>query len=277
MKFYRLTALILILTTMMFAQFMDVEAKIETQNLMPQEVADLEYLESQIKDYMQDYEWFDNKYNIAMPIRVSMFIQKASLSGSERSFAGQLIMVTQSNDLQLFEKQLKFYYSQSGALMHTPDIQSLATILDFYAYFMIGAEMDTYEPFGGATIFEKARSIATRAQMSNYSAGWTERLTSLNEYMDLRFFRQYKYYYWTIIDQEANGNIEEIPATIEKALYYLDEELKVNNRNQYIHLFLDAHAEDLADLLKLYGNEKQQQKIITLDSDNSKTYKRIFK
>ncbi len=276
MKFYKVAVILLTTVTISFAQFIDVEVKIESQNLRPQEKADLEYLERQIKDYMEDYEWFDNNYNIAMPIRVSMFIQEASLSGSERSFSGQLIMVTHTNDLQLFEKQLKFYYSQSEALMHTPDIQSLATILDFYAYFIIGAELDTYEPLGGTSIFERARNIATRAQMSNYSAGWTERLTNLNEYLDLRFFRQYKFYYWSIIDQEANGDLENIPETIDKALYYLEEELKVNNRNRYIHLFLDAHAEDLADLLKLYGNKEQQEKIIALDSDNSKTYKKIF-
>ncbi len=276
MKFYKTGLILLLAATMMFAQFVDVDVKIETQSLKPQEKSDLEYLETQIRDYIEDYEWIDNKYNIAMPIRISMFIQEASLSGSERSFSGQLITVTQSNDLQLFEKQLKFYYSQSDALMHTQDIQSLSTILDFYAYFIIGAELDTYEPLGGASIFERARNIATRAQMSNYSGGWRERQTNLDEYLDLRYFRQYKFYYWSIIDLEANGDLENIPDTIDKALYYLEEELRINNRNRFIHLFLDAHAEDLADLFKLYGNEEQQEKIIALDSDNSKIYKKVF-
>src|SRR6056297_977916 len=99
MKFYKVAVILLTTVTISFAQFIDVEVKIESQNLRPQEKADLEYLERQIKDYMEDYEWFDNNYNIAMPIRVSMFIQEASLSGSERSFSGQLIMVTHTNDL----------------------------------------------------------------------------------------------------------------------------------------------------------------------------------
>jgi hypothetical protein len=276
MKYYKIFLFIVLFSAALFAQLVDVEVTIETQNLKPQEKSDLGFLDDQIKSYLEDHEWINNKYNFALPIRVSMFIQSATLSGTERKFSGQMILVTNSNDLQLFEKKISFFYSQNEALIHSPDIKSLATILDFYAYVMLASEMDTYELLGGTSIFEKARSLGSRAQMSNYSSGWTERLANLNEIMELRYFRQYKYYYWAIIDQEANEKFEEIPATIDKALYYLEEELRINNRNRYINLFLDAHAQDMAELLRLYGNKKQKEKILMLDPDNSKTYKEVF-
>ncbi len=276
MKIYKSALIILILVSVSLAQFVDVEVKIETNSLKPQEQSDLEYLNDQIKSYYEDYEWTENEYGIALPIRVSMYIQNATLSGTERKFSGQVIFVTHSNDIQLLEKQLKFVYSQNESLMHTPEIKSLPTILDFYAYFLIGSEQDTYEPLGGTSIFEKARSIASRAQMSNYAAGWTERLKTLNEYLDLRFFRKYKYYYWSIIDLETNGEKDAIHEAIDQALYYLEKELEINNRNRYIHLFLDAHAKDLADLLTLYGNKEQQEKLLALDPDNRNIYQKAF-
>ncbi|MBN2280196.1 MAG: DUF4835 family protein [Candidatus Marinimicrobia bacterium] len=276
MKF-RVVLFILAFSMALFAQLADVEVTIEVDNLKPQEKSDLEFLNGQIKDYLQGHEYIDNKYNIALPVRISIFVQSSSLSGTERSFSGQMIAVTESNDLQLFEKNLKFNYSQSEALIHSPDIKSLPTILDFYALVLLGAEMDTYEPLGGTSIFEEARSLGTRAQMSNYSSGWTERLTSLDELTELRYFRQFKYYFWTIVDLEASENLKEIPEKIDKALYYLEEELKINNRNRFIHLFLDAHAQDLAELLRLYGNEKDKMRIIDLDPDNHETYENIFK
>ena len=267
----------LIMTVSVFAQLVDVNVTIEMDNLKPQEKSDLEFLNGQLKDYLEGHEYIDNKYDFAVPVRVSIFVNNSSLSGAERSFSGQLIIVTESNDLQLFEKNLKFNYSQSEALIHSPDIKSLATILDFYALNVLAAEMDTYEPLGGTSIFEEARSLGTRAQMSTYSSGWTERLKSLEEVTELRYFRQYKFYFWTIVDLEANGNLKEIPENIDKALYYLEEELNVNNRSRYMHLFLDAHAQDLADLLKLYGNDEQKEKIFELDPDNHGKYEETFK
>jgi hypothetical protein len=75
---------------------------------------------------------------------------------------------------------------------------------------------------------------------------------------------------------ETNGNLKEIPEVIDEALINLEQELKINNRSRYLHLFLDAHAPVLADLLKLYGNKEQKGKIINLDPDNKTVYEEVF-
>lgn len=276
MKYFKYVTVIILFFSICLAQFGDVTVKIETQNLKAQEKNDLEILQNQIKYYFEDHEWTANKYNIALPIRISLYIHKAQISSSERQFSGQLILVTDSNDLQLFEKKLNFNYNQNEALVHSMEIKSLATILDFYGYILLASEMDTYEPLGGSSLFEKARSLGSRAEMSSYSAGWTERLETLNELIELRYFRRYKYYFWHIIDMETNGNLKEIPEVIDEALINLEQELKINNRSRYLHLFLDAHAPVLADLLKLYGNKEQKGKIINLDPDNKTVYEEVF-
>lgn len=277
MKYFKSMIFCLLIVTAIFAQFKDITVKIDALNLKPQEKNDLQILPGQIQSYIEDHEWFSNKHNIALPVNINIYVQKAQINGAERKFSGQFIINTQSNDTQLFEKKMSFNYSQNEALIHSPDIKSLASILDFYAYVMLGSEVDTYDPLGGATLFEKARNIGTRAQMSNYSSGWTQRLENLDEIVELRYFRKYKYYYWTIIDLETNGNMKEFPETIDKALFNLEEEIKINNRSRYMHLFLDAHAPDLADLLKLYGSKEQKNKILELDTDNTKIYKKAFK
>lgn len=277
MRYLKSVIFILILSCLSFAQFVNISVKVEAENLKQQEKRDLKILEGQIKSYLEDYSWIENKYNIALPLRISIYAQKATISSTERKFTGQIIVVTESNDLQLFEKKVYFYYSQNESLIHSDEIKSLATILDFYAYIMLAAEMDTYEPLGGSSLFEKARSIASRGEMSpTYATGWSDRQEQLEEIIDLRFFRQYKYYFWSIVDLESNGNLEQIPEAIDKALYFLDQELKINNRNRYMHLFIDAHAPDFADLLKLYGTDKQKEKILELDSDNRKIYEKAF-
>ncbi len=276
MNFFKSAVILMLITANIFAQFNNISVNITAENLKPQEKNDLTVLQDQIKSYVEDFEWIENKYNINLPIRINIYAQKAQISGSERIFTGQFIIVTESNDLQLFEKKISFNYSQNEALIHSTEIKSLATILDYYVLIMLGSEIDTYEPLGGSTIFEKARSLGSRAEMSSYSNGWTQRLETLNELIELRFFRKYKYYYWTIIDLESNGNIKEIPEIMEKALENLEAELKINNRSRYMHLFLDGHATDFADLLKLYGTKDQKEKIIYLDADNKKIYEKTF-
>ena len=275
-KIFKLLLTNLLLATTIFAQIGEVTIKIEAINLKPQEKTDLETLTSQIKSYLEDFEWTENKYGIAIPLRVNIYAQKATISSSERKFTGQFIIVSESNDFQLFEKKMVFKFARNEALMHDTEIKSLPSILDYYAYVMLAAEYDTYDLLGGATLFEKARSIASRAEMSSYSSGWVERSETLNDIIELRYFRKFKYYFWSVYDLESNEDIDAIPESIEKALFNLEEELKVNTRSRYVRLFLDAHTQDLGDILKVYGTSEQRAQILELDQDNAKTYKKIF-
>ena len=276
MNFFKSMIVLMLLTATIFAQFSKVDIKIEAENLKPQEKSDLAFLEGQIKSYIEDYEWIENKYDIDIPIRINIYVQQAQISASERKFSGQLIIVTESNDLQLFEKKMTFNYSQNEALIHSTEIKSLASLLDYYVYIVIATELDTYDLLGGSNLFEKARSIGSRAEMSSYAAGWSDRLKELDELIELRYFRQFKFYYWSIIDLETNGNKEEIPENMEKTFENLELELRINNRNRYMHLFLDAHAKNFAELIKLYGTKEQKEQIILLDPDNKKIYKKAL-
>ena len=154
---------------------------------------------------------------------------------------------------------------------------SFTSTLDFYAWMLIAGELDTYEPLGGNTAYEKARDIATRAQMSERPHGFKGRLKELDEILRIRDYRLFKYHYWSIVDMIDQKETKQIPKAIDKALKSLDDVFVQNTRERYTHIFLDVHARELAEMLRDFGSEKQRKMVIDLDPDNKNIYEKFFK
>ncbi len=277
MKLLKTFCITLIFGNIIFGQIGNVDVKIESDQLEVKERTDLRTLEIQLPSYFEGHDYTENKYDLQIPIKISIFAQSANTTGSERKIKGQLFIMTTSGDQRFFEKNFRFIYGTNEPLVHSQMIYSLPTIMDFYALMIIAGEMDTYEPLGGNNVYEKARDLASRAEISDYPHGWSERLKELNEIINLRYYRLAKCDFWTIIDLEENEKTEEIPKVMQQFLDHLNECFTVNARERHAHIFLDAQARDIADLFRLYGTKDQQAKLLDLDPDNKKIYNNAFK
>lgn len=257
------------------AQFYDVTVEISVDRMPEKERMDLKTLEQMIPYYFENYEWFENNYGIEIPIKISMFPEAVSTSGFERVFSSQFLVATASGDQRFFEKNFMFVYNTNDPLMHTDLIHSLTGALDFYAYMLIAGELDTYEPLGGNNMYDKARDIATRGQMSERTSGWKSRMKELDEIQRLRDYRLFKYYYWLAIDNIDQEKPQEARSAIDKMLEHLERMFQVNARERYTHVFLDVHARDIAEIIRDFGTPKQLDTIIALDPDNEAIYKEL--
>lgn len=257
------------------AQFYDVTVEISVDRMPEKERMDLKTLEQMIPYYFENYEWFENNYGIEIPIKISMFPEAVSTSGFERVFTSQFLISTASGEQRFFEKNFKFVYNTNDPLMHTDLIHSLTGALDFYAYMLIAGELDTYEPLGGNNIYDKARDIATRGQMSERASGWKSRMKELDEIQRLRDYRLFKYYYWLAIDNIDQEKLKEARSAIDKMLEHLERMFQINARERNAHVFLDVHARDIAEIIRDFGTPKQLNKIIALDPDNEAIYKEL--
>lgn len=259
-----------------FAQFIDVQVEITTERMPEKERVDLATLEKMIPAYFESYEWIENSYGIQIPLRIQIFPQSSNTTGFERIFTAQLFISNEVGDQRFFERDFKFVYNTNDPLLHSDIPHSLTSVLDFYAMLMIAGELDTYEPLGGNSAYEKARDIATRAQMSERPHGWKDRLETLEEILRVRDYRLFKYHYWSIIDLLNEDKVEEVPQAIDEALKYLERVFEYNARERYTHIFLDTHAKEFVEILKDYGTKEQVDKLISLDPDNEKLYQAIL-
>jgi len=255
-----------------FAQISDVEITIECSRLSREERQDLKTLELRIPGYFTNYDWFDNPYNINMPIRINIFANSVNQTGNNRKFAGQMFVSSLSGDQRFLEKGFRFIYNKNQTLIHQEIIRPLASIFDFYAYVLLAGEMDTYELMGGDNLYETARDIASRGQYSNYPEGWDERMKDLNKILDLPEYRRFKYYFWKIIDLENNGETKKIPENIDIMLDNLESIFEINSSERNTTVFINARKKALIGLILEYGTEEQIQKLIKINPQNKKFY-----
>lgn len=274
-KFAILLMTILLLTPAAVAQFYDVSVEISVDRMPEKERMDLKTLEQMIPYYFESYDWFENTYGIEISLKISMFPEAVSSSGFERVFTSQFLISTANSDLRFFEKGFKFVYNSNDPLMHSEMIHSLTSAFDFYAYMFIAGELDTYDPLGGNNIYDKARDIATRGQISERPSGWKNRLQELDEIQRLRDYRLVKYYYWLAVDNIDQENAEEARESIDKMLEHLQRMFDINARERYTNVFLDVHARDIAEIIRDFGTPQQLAEIIALNPDNAAIYKEL--
>jgi len=264
---------ILFLSIITAAQFHDVSVEISVDRMPEKERMDLKTLEQMIPYYFESYDWFENTYGIEIPIKISMFPEAVSSGGFERVFTSQFLISNENADQRFFEKGFKFVYNSNDPLTHSEMSHPLTSSFDFYAYMFIAGEMDTYDPLGGNNIYDKARDIATRGQVSERSWNWKSRLQDLDEIQRLRDYRLTKYYYWLAIDNIDQEKPDEVRPTIDKMLEHLKRMFEVNARERYSHVFLNVHARDIAEIIHTFGTPRQMDQIIQLDPDNEAIYK----
>lgn len=276
LKYFPLASVIVLTVSGAFAQFVDVSADIAVDRMAEKERADLKILEQAIPPYFENYAWIENTYGIQLPIKINLYPQSVNTTGSERLFTAQMFIVNEAGDMRFFEKSFKFVYNTNDPIIHSEMIHPLTSTLDFYAWMMIAGELDTYEPLGGNNVYEKARDVATRGQMSERPSGWKDRLQELDEILRLRNYRLMKYHFWGALDMADQGKKEAVVSEISKALQALEAMFTENARERYSHVFLDAHARDLMTVIHDFGTEAQVQKLMTLDPDNKAVYEKIL-
>ena len=101
----------------------------------------------------------------------------------------------------------------------------LTALIAYYAYLIIGLNLDSFAPMGGEDVLQRCMNLANNAQTLNYP-GWKafeddrNRFAIINDYLDgaMAPFRQLQYdYYRTGLDEMAN-NVERGRTNVTTAL-----------------------------------------------------------
>jgi hypothetical protein len=145
--------------------------------------ASLDYLDDLvplIESYINTNKWTEHEY--LEHERIRMNIQIVLNAESNNNFDASLIITTERpiyNTLQLTpitiisDNAWRFNYARNRTI--TRDLfqfDDIASILDFYTYFILGMDYDTFSDLGGTPFFRQAQNILDIAQ-STGAPGWT--------------------------------------------------------------------------------------------------------
>jgi hypothetical protein len=137
--------------------------------------------------------------------------------------------------------------------------------LDYYAYIIIGFDLDTWNKLGGSPYFSKAYDITSLGAASGFSSGWTKNSNSysrrglVDDLLNDRFrqFREAIYDYYYGIDIFSMNKLEGQKDIIKvvNVLQGLRKNMDLNT--VLIKVFFDAKAGEMVDRLKDYPDKQE--------------------
>lgn len=148
----------------------------------------------------------------------------------------------------------------------------LTALFAYYAYLIIGIDLDSFAPKGGEDILQRCMNLTNNAQNLDYP-GWKafaddrNRYAIISDYLDgaLEPFRQLQYdYYRKGLDEMANnaerGRIE-ITAALETGLKKAKENRPLSLLPQ---IWTDFKKDELANIYRGKGTQKEKESIYEL-------------
>lgn len=140
----------------------------------------LDDLKEEIEDYFNNNNWTEDRFEPHELIECSLqviFQENITLT----SFRTQLILnstrpiygtMAKTPLLQINDSEWSFGYSQGSPLIFEIErFDALTTVLDYYAYLMLGYDYDSFSEFGGEEHFQTAKRIQQLGVASN-AVGW---------------------------------------------------------------------------------------------------------
>lgn len=163
----------------------------------------------------------------------------------------------------------------------------LTALFAYYAYLIIGINLDSFAPMGGEDILQRCMNLTNNAQNLNYP-GWKSfdndrnRFAIINDYLDggMAPFRQLQYDYYRKGLDEMATNAErgrtEITTALEQNLKKCHEDKPLSRLPQ---IWTDYKCDELANIYKGKGTQKEKESVyeilFSINASQSNSWNKI--
>lgn len=286
-----------VLTLILFAlsvgrgQELNCQVTVNTENILSSDRDYLRNFKSDIERYLNSTR-FTNEELYGDKVNVSISIFFTQVTGANRYRAEVVIGSTRpiyvSNDqsdkvtqvLRIKDSQWEFNYVPNQRIYFDEfTFDPLTDFLDYYAFVIIGLDLDTYKPLDGSRVFQKALNTATGALASSFAGDWQStsgygRYGLAQELNNPRYqpLRQSLYtYHFDGIDLLATENRK----GLDNILGALESIWKVRQQNAMsllAKMIFDAKYKEIADIFQNYQDASVFDKLATYDSEHRSEY-----
>lgn len=282
-------------TAVISAQELDAVVEINTEQLPVAARERLENFKYQIQDYLNNNKFTRQPWE-GEKIKCNFNIFFTG-TDNEVSYGAQLVVVSQrpiegtllnSLMINILDNSWLFQYEKNQSMyFQQTDFNPLTSLLDFYAYIIIGFDMDSYYRLGGTEYFSKALEIAVRGGSTKYSEGWQSESSTYNRrgLVDDLVNAKFQQLRSDIFDYHYNGidifNTEEKQTAIKNIsklvlnLYKIKDQ--ISSRSVFMKVFFDAKAGEIAQYLKDYPDKEIYNYLKKLDPPHISKYDEALK
>ena len=167
------------------------------------------------------------------------------------------------------DNAVDFNYIEHDKLEFSDDVidNNLTAVLAYYAYLIIGLDMDTFAPMGGTDVLQKAENVVNNAQMIGED-GWKafddskNRHAIVNDYMNgaMQPYRQLLYDYHRKGLDEMAQNAERGRSNITTSLTLLEKVKQDKPMSVLPQLFTEIKKDELLGIYSK-GTTKEKEEV----------------
>lgn len=197
----------------------------------------------------------------------NMFTCKAVIQATRTAYNSSYNTTIYSNQ----DNDFNFEYAQFDQLNFNEEAvdNQLTALMAYYAFLMIGINLDTFAPMGGEDVLQRCMNLANNCQNLNFP-GWKafdndrNRFAIINDYLDgaMKPFRQLQYdYYRNGLDEmaiNADRGRTNISTAIEENLKKCHEDRPMSLLPQ---IWTDYKRDELANIYKGKGTRKEKEQV----------------
>lgn len=252
-------------------------------------------LQKSMMEFVNNRRWTELNFSTDEKIECSMniIVKKVenNIFSAEIQVQSRRPVYNSSYNSTLFnykDNEYVFEYKEFDQLeMAENTINSnLTAVLAYYAYLIIGYDLDSYSRLGGTQLFQTAESIVNAAQAADLP-GWKafesprNRYALINNILDEAFkkHRNFFYEYHRLGLDEMSANVTNARARILAGLPLLREANRARPSAVIISSFLDAKNDELINIFSK-ATEKEKAEAVQILSDVNPTasdrYERIL-
>ncbi len=272
------------------AQELDAKISINRSQVSNTKGDVFEALEKKMTSFLNNHSWTELKFKNNEKIRCNFNLTVNTYSETDNSFTCTLLLSSfrpvfnsnyQTTAYSIKDPKFNFEFQEHDQLEYRPEQidNQLVALMAYYAYLIIGFDLDTMTPMGGTEYLQVAEDIVTAGQNLDYP-GWKafddnkNRFGILNDYLDgsMECYRQLQYdYHRKGLDLMADDP-ETARQNISESLELLYKARTAKNMTSLPQLFSEYKREELINLYKGKGTQEEKKRVleILIATDTSK-------
>lgn len=275
-----LATCILISATASHAQELQAKININHSQMGATDVSVFENLKQTLEQFVNERQWtelqFQNNERIVCSFNITVnkydkanniFECTAMIQANRPVYNSQYNTTLYNNK----DADFNFEFSQFDQLNYNDENvdNQLTALFAYYAYLIIGLDLDSFSPFGGTDILQRCLYIVNNTQNLNFT-GWKafensrNRFAIINDYMEesMKPFRMLQYDYYRKGLDEMASNVERGRTNVTTAL---QQDLKKAHEDKPLSLlpqiWTDYKKDELVNIYKGKGTQKEKESV----------------
>lgn len=280
------------------AQELNATVTIDSKRIQGTKTSVFENLQTTLTQFLNNRHWTDQQYKENERIRCTFSISVTKFDETSGQFSCDAYIQSMrpvfnssytTTVLSRRDQNFDFEFHEFDQLEFRDDQvdNPLTALIAYYAYLIIGLDMDTMSPSGGTDALQKALAVVNNAQALNVK-GWKafddtkNRFAIINDYLDgsMEPFRQMQYKYHREGLDQMTTNVERARQSITDALTLLGKAHEAKSLSPLPQLFTEYKRDELVGIYSGQGTSAQKQPVydllVKLNASQSPYWKRLL-